>query len=279
MSDEQRQWFRSVDDDPEVSLLLSRMDETAQWGATLDLRAWERAQLALQPGQRLLDVGCGLGEAARALAADLGGEGEVVGVDGSAAMVAEATRRSVDAACSMRFEVGDALALQEADDTFDAVRSERMLQWVPDPARAVAEMARVVRPGGRVCLIDTDWSTYDIETDDPTVSARIRAAYRVEWNRHSMVGGRLQSLAADAGLTVVAEHAATHVWSAWDPDTTPRLSGWVLMSELADDLIACGELDVDERDAFVASVEDAARRGRFTMRLTMFGVLGEAWPT
>lgn len=278
MSDEQRPWFRAVDDDPEVSLLLSRMDETAQWEATRALRDWERGQLDLQPGQRLLDVGCGLGEAARALAADLGSTGEVVGIDGSAAMVDEATRRSVDATCPMRFVVGDALALPEGDDSFDAVRSERMLQWVPDPAQAVAEIARVVRPGGRVCLADSDWSTFDIETDDPTVSARVRAAYSVERNRPSLVGRALAALASTAELNVVAQTAATQVWPSWDPDSTPRLSGWVLMTELADDLITCGTLDADERDAFVASVEESARRGRFTMRLTMYAVVGEAWP-
>ena len=68
--------FDAVDDHADVPMLLRAMDETAQWDATKQLRAWEREQLALRPGQRLLDVGCGLGDAALALAADLGDQGE-----------------------------------------------------------------------------------------------------------------------------------------------------------------------------------------------------------
>jgi len=223
--------FHAVDDHPEVTMLLRAMDETARWEATQQLRAWERERLALRPGQRLLDVGCGLGDAAIALSADLGEHGEVVGVDGSKVMIAEPQVRA-------------------ADDSFDAVRSERMLQWVPDPGRAVAEMARVVRPGGLVCLTDTDWSTYDIDVGDPDLARRVRDTFGVERHRPTTVGGRLVSLAKAVGLRALAETSATHVCSRWDPDVSPRPDGWAPMAIVADELIAAGQLAADERDQF-----------------------------
>ena len=70
------------------------------------------------------------------------------------------------ARCRLRFTVGDACSLDEPDDSFDAARSERTLQWLADPAAAVAEMVRVVRPGGRVSLIDTDGLTFTIDVGD-----------------------------------------------------------------------------------------------------------------
>lgn len=82
--------YGRVDDDPNVSVLLGTMGATARWDATIRLRAWERAQLSLTAGQRLLDVGCGLGDAGLMLAADLSGEGELVGIDASAEMIAGA---------------------------------------------------------------------------------------------------------------------------------------------------------------------------------------------
>ncbi len=109
--------YERVDDDPNVAVLLATMDTTAGWEATRRLRAWERQQLSLHDGQRLLDVGCGLGEAALALAADLGVEGEVVGVDASAEMIAGARSRARAARCRIRFAVGDARALDEPDDS------------------------------------------------------------------------------------------------------------------------------------------------------------------
>lgn len=268
--------FHAVDEHPDVSLLLRAMDETALWDATRELRSWERTQLALGAGERLLDVGCGLGDAGLALSADLGATGALVGVDRSDTMIAEARARARRATSLTRFVVGDASSIDEPDDSFDAARSERMLQWVPDPAAVVAEMGRVVRPGGRVCLIDSDWSSFTLDFGDPNLSARIQAIYRVERNRPSNVGSRLASLAESAGLRPVAQTSATQVWSDWDPDSTPRLDGWVPMAEVVDDLIAAGELDASRRDDVLVSIEDAARNDRFEMRLTMHAVLALA---
>ena len=153
------------------------MGATARWPATLRLRAWERTQLRLVEGERLLDVGCGLGEAAFALAHDLGETGEVVGVDVSAEMLRVARANADAVKCRVRFSVGDACALDEPSSSFDAVRSERTLQWIAEPLVAVGEMARVLHPGGRVSLIDTDWSslTIDIGDNDDAALAEVRA--------------------------------------------------------------------------------------------------------
>ena len=268
--------YHSVDEHPDVDLLLRAMDETARWEATRELRSWERTQLALGPGERLLDIGCGLGDAGLTLSVDLGTTGELVGVDGSDAMIAEATARARRPTSRTHFVVGDATAIDEPDDSFDAIRSERMLQWVSDPAAVVAEMARVVRPGGRVCLIDSDWSSFTLELGDPHLSAQIHAFYRVERNRPSNLGSRLATLTESAGLRPVAHTSATQVWSHWDPDTTHRLDGWVPMVEVVDELIAGGELQSSRRDDVLASIEDAARNGRFEMRLTMHAILAVA---
>jgi N-acetyl-1-D-myo-inositol-2-amino-2-deoxy-alpha-D-glucopyranoside deacetylase len=268
--------FEAVDDQPDVSMLLSAMDETARWEATKELRAWERGQLSLHAGQRLLDVGCGLGDAALALSSDLGDRGEVVGIDGSEVMLAEARVRASDATCRVRFTVGDAGDLDEPDASFDAVRSERMLQWVPDPARAVAEMARVVRPGGLVCLTDSDWSTLDFDIGDPDIGRRVHATFGVDRVRQTTVGGRLRSLAEAAGLVPLAEASATQVWASWNPDESPRPDGWAPMPVMAEAMVEAGQLTGDEVDRFVETVEEAARQGRFTMRLTMHSLIAAA---
>lgn len=104
--------------------------------------------MRLAPAERLLDVGCGLGDAARALAADLGPAGEVVGIDASTVML-DAARAGWDVLCPARFRVGDAQALDVPSGSFDAARSVRVLQWLPDPQSAVTELARVLRAGAR----------------------------------------------------------------------------------------------------------------------------------
>jgi ubiquinone/menaquinone biosynthesis C-methylase UbiE len=71
-----------------------------------------------------------------------------VGIDASEAMIAEAWKRSKDTGLAVEFVVGDAHRLDLPDGSFDASRAERTLQHVAEPARAVADLARVTRPGG-----------------------------------------------------------------------------------------------------------------------------------
>jgi SAM-dependent methyltransferase len=111
--------------------------------------------LTAPPGRRWLDVGCGTGALAETVLA-LAAPGEVVGIDPSPAYVAFARERVDDPRA--RFEVGDARALQEATATFDAVVSGLVLNFVPEPERAVAEMARVARPGGVVAAYVWDYA-------------------------------------------------------------------------------------------------------------------------
>lgn len=268
--------YGRVDEDPNVAVLTSTMDATARWDATRQLRAWERQHLGLREGQRLLDVGCGLGEAALALAKDLGEDGEVVGVDASTEMLRFARTRSSAATCRVRFSVGDALALDEPDRCFHVVRSERTLQWLADPRAAVEEMARVLRPGGRISLIDTDWSTLRIDVGDEHLTARVSDALRTERRRPSNVGSRLSDLVLAAGFDHLAEAQATQVWNAWNPDKSPAPDGCFSMSSLAADLVANGQLDPAETERFVSTIHDAARQGRFSMSLTMFAVVATA---
>lgn len=268
--------YDRVDDDPNVSVLLATMDATASWEATRRLRAWERSQLGLRGGQRLLDVGCGLGEAALALACDLGDDGEVVGVDISTEMVRVARSKAGDAPCRVRFTVGDARSIAEPGGSFDVVRSERTLQWLAEPEAAIAEMARVVRPGGRVSLIDTDWSSFAIDVGDDDLAAMVRNAMRDERGRPSTIGRRLHDLVRDAGLVPVARAEATQAWTGWDPDAAPAPDGCFSMQSLADDLIATGQLAPGGRDPFVSRIHEAARRERFAMALTMYAVVASA---
>lgn len=268
--------YHDVDGDPHTGVLVANMRATSGWQATQRLREWERQHLELVEGERLLDVGCGLGEAALSLANDLGPSGELVGIDASAAMLEVARQRSTVAQCAVRFSVGDARALDEADASFDVVRSERTLQWLPDPSTVVAEFVRVLRPGGRLSLIDTDWSTLRLDVDDPAITMMVRDRLSVERNRPSNVGRRLADLAAAGGLAVTAVTTDVQTWSRWDPDTSPAPDGCFSMPSLAEGLVETGHLESAAAPRFVDTIHEAARNGRFEMSLTMHAAIGLA---
>jgi demethylmenaquinone methyltransferase/2-methoxy-6-polyprenyl-1,4-benzoquinol methylase len=115
--------------------------------------AWRRraADLAeLAPGDRALDVACGTGDLALELARRVGPDGEVVGIDFSSRMLELARRK----ARSIRFEEGNALALPFADGEFDAATVGFGARNFSSLERGLREMARVVRPGGRVVVLE-----------------------------------------------------------------------------------------------------------------------------
>ena len=106
------------------------------------------------PGSRVLDVATGTGDLAIELARRVAPGGEVVGSDFSEAMLARARTKPKPAGAELRFEWGDALELPFADGTFDAATVGFGARNFSDLERGLAEMARVVRPGGRVVVLE-----------------------------------------------------------------------------------------------------------------------------
>lgn len=109
--------------------------------------------LAPQPGQRWIDVGCGSG-AFTELLVQRSAPAEVQGVDPSEGQLAFARTRP--AARVAAFSIGDAMALPFSNDRFDAAVMALVIFFVPEPSRGVAEMARVVRPGGLIAAYAWD---------------------------------------------------------------------------------------------------------------------------
>lgn len=126
----------------------------ASWQAPLEMaRRALLEEVRPRPGERVLDVACGTGLLAHELARVIGPGGHVVGVDLSQAMVDAATRRSRDPASAPTcFARMDAQSLAFPDASFDVVLCCFGLMYLPDAERAIAEMRRVLRPGGRLGL-------------------------------------------------------------------------------------------------------------------------------
>jgi ubiquinone/menaquinone biosynthesis C-methylase UbiE len=154
-------------------------------------------------GQSALDIGCGPGTDLGPLAAAVGPTGRVIGVDRDPVMLAEARRRFADVS-TVDIREGDAANLPVEAASIDRARIDRVLQHVDDPARVLGEIARVLRPGGRVALADPDWDTLAIDDVDLELSRAYTRHVTARVVRNAAMGRQLARLAHDAGLLVRA---------------------------------------------------------------------------
>jgi ubiquinone/menaquinone biosynthesis C-methylase UbiE len=151
---------------------------TAASPAVMSLRARAWQLLGLLPGARVLDIGCGPGTATLGLASLVGSFGEVIGIDADMEMVrSAATAAHVAGLASWaKYQQGDATRLPFPSGTFDACYCERVLQHLDadQATAAVAEAARVTRSGGAICLVDSDWASFSVETSEPELERRLQ---------------------------------------------------------------------------------------------------------
>lgn len=185
---------------------LSATDETEMLERILAIdgadafRAFVRDRLALDPDEAVLSVGCGPGFETTSLAADVDERGSVVGVDVNESSLAAARDR-----CADRPQVsvvrGDATALPFGDGRFDAAVAKQVLGFVPDVEAALAELYRVLAPGGRAAVVAGDADAMAIHATDRARMRRAMAVYR-EAGPHPNLGTRLRSLLPAAGFAV-----------------------------------------------------------------------------
>ncbi len=173
---------------------------------------WKERSFALlhpRPGATLLDLGCGTGDDLLPLADRVAPGGRVLGIDASATMVAEARRR-VAGRDAVEVREGDARALDLPGASVDGARAERVLLHMDDPAVVVAEMTRVLRPGGRLVVAEPDWGSLVIDAPDPEAGRAVARAAAGRF-RSPYAGRTLRRLLIDAGLVEVEVAARTLV--------------------------------------------------------------------
>jgi SAM-dependent methyltransferase len=227
--------------------------------------AWEALRPA--PGLRLLDAGCGGGDVARDLAAAVGPGGEVVALDWSAATLAVARERHDGSAVS--YVTGDVSALDLPDDAFDGVWCERVLQHVALPGVAIGELVRVTRPGGRVCLIDTDWRSLAFDGVPENLAAIVAADMQGRFDgSQSAIGRTLRRQLVAAGLTDVTTVPVTCLFET--PESAAVVLPMVNPAVPPDSWSATADIRAD----WFAAVDAAGLRGDFLAVLTIWAVAG-----
>ena len=179
---------------------IAYMDAAARTSLGLEYKRRLLDALDVRAGDRVLDIGCGPGTDLARLADVVGPDGLVIGVDRDPGMLAEASRRLVDRP-NVTLPTGDAQELPLTDAGVDRARTDRVLQHVIDPERVLAEIRRVLRPGGVLGMAEPDWDTLAVADDDVRTS-RGFARFVADQVRHPTIGRQLVRWCVRTGFTV-----------------------------------------------------------------------------
>lgn len=217
-----------------------------------------REALATQPGDRVLDVGCGPGFYCLEIAEEVGPEGHVLGVDAAEPML-KLARRRCEPHDNVAFKQGDALSLPVDSESFDRALCVQVLEYVEPATEALIEIGRTLRPGGRVVIWDIDWGTVVWHSSDPLLTERVLKA----WDHHLVHPSLPRSLAPrlrEAGFEKVegTGHVLSTI-STLDPETygaaiIPLIASYVTNNNL---------MDADSVDAWVDDQSRLSDRGEF----------------
>jgi arsenite methyltransferase len=222
--------------------------------------------LALRPAQRVLDVGSGPGLLTAEMAQAVGPAGHVTGIDTSDPMLTLGQRRCADLGGAARasFVKADAIALPFADASFDVAVSTQVYGYVAELPAALADLHRVLRPGGRALILDTDWDSIVWHAADPDLMQRMLAAW-IQRFADPYLPRTLASHLRAAGFQVDHIEVLVLLNPEYDPATFSVANG-----EIMADFVVQHGLTRDEADAWLADLRQLGREGRYFFSLNRY---------
>jgi len=266
--------FRATaQDDESVAQMVALLDYQDALPSARRLHHWALETAAVQPGENVVDLGSGTGTMSLQLAslvvavASAGVPvGQVIGIEPNPHLRAVAVSRAKAAGVTnVSFVEGFAGALPFDDSTIDLVWCERVLQHLADPQSAINDIARVLRPGGRAVLLDSDYGTRIVSDLDPDLAATFSTA---------SLGPIANPYAAryiPAQIHAAGLELEPDVGSSAFVFSSEMLLRTQVLSRDADDAVESGGLTREVADAAVRAVHDAAERGLAFAAITVFG--------
>ena len=258
--------YTNVDASEHASRYIRRLDAV---GASEFWQSIRQAALELSEGDHALDVGCGTGSEVLAMAERVGRRGRAIGVDLSAAMVAEARARASAAGSHAEYLQASALRLPFPDGSFDACRAERILQHLDAPEAALAELTRTARTGARVVIVEPDYTTLRITGADPAVTARL-IEIRCAHFRSADVGRRVVRMLRDLGASDLRVAPAASSTDRFDGQSEALRQKYLLPA------LEARAITPSEADRWLKELAGAAEVGGYRHSVVVYRVSGRA---
>ncbi len=262
--------YANVDQESEPEAFVRHMNTL---GGVEAIQAYKHETFALleaRAGSQMLDIGCGPGTDAQALAELVGANGWVVGVDKSETMIAATLERGQNVNLPLTCQVGDVYDLDFAENTFDGCRADRVFHHLAEPRAALAELVRVTRPGGRIVLAEPDCDGILIDSPDKVVTRQV-IQQRSDLYPNGWCGRQLPHLFKEAGLTDLIISPKTLIFDDFDFVNQHVLG----LRDAAEILQEAGKLSSQQIEDWLTELAHRSQSGLFFCMCTLIIVGGK----
>jgi ubiquinone/menaquinone biosynthesis C-methylase UbiE len=225
--------------------------------------------LKLRRAECALDIGTGPGFLALEMAEEVGALGQIECIDISDSMIGAALKR-----CATKpwvcFQIGNATQLPVRDSSCDAVTSVQVYEFIPDVSRALEELRRVLRPGGRAAIVSTDWPSLVWHSSNPERMDWILDAFG-EHCAHLSLPRVLPTMLRAAGFTIPEQRVLPHFSVSGTPDTFGYQMAGIIASFVP------GRRGISEKDAeeWLADLHQIGERGDWFFNVNQYLFLAE----
>ncbi len=232
---------------------------------------------SLQNGMSVLDVGCGSGSITQGVVNYVGGNGKVVGIDMSEDLIQQAkTKYPVP---NLSFHVADIFKF-ESKEKFDVITSARTLQWMSEPSKAIARMVSLLKPGGRLSILDYNHEKIEWTPLPPASMQNFYSKFltwRSDAGMNNGIGDDLARLFAAHGLTNVDVSDQSERSSQQDADFVESAGIWTKVAETrGKQLVSDGYITDAERLLAIDEYQTWLTSSAQSMKLYLLCVTGVA---
>ena len=220
--------------------------------------------MALRAGERVLDAGCGTGLLTELIASQVGDSGHVSGLDYSQDMLDFAAPRC-EPLGNVDLHQGSVTQLDFADDTFDVASCVQTLLYVDDVEVAISELHRVLKPRGRVAILETDWRGVVMNSPDHKLTRQILDAWDDTVSSPNLPT-RLIPMLHKAGFSGIRAQAIPVLNASYNENSF----GGSMLKYMAKNAVKHEILDRDEADEWLQGIVDLADQHAFFFCVNRF---------
>lgn len=258
--------FQQVDQSDDQEKLVNCLSEIRNHPFFRSVKEESFNLLQISQGDTILEIGCGPLDDVHIMAERCSPGGQVIGSDISSSLVSLAKRGNNPPNLSYLRMDGQFSAIRSG--VCDAVREDRVLQHVQNPAQVIGEMLRVLRPGGRCVLFEPDWAHFIIDGRDETVTRTILNFWSDQF-AGGQIGRKLRRLCLNAGFSDVMVYPQTMIIAS-----LKEAEAIFSVTENAMRAAAAGVVSQQAADEFISDLTRSDERGLFFGSFTGYLVFG-----